>query len=416
MGISEIQNVAGVAVPPNDSEILAALERVLASDGFAGSAQLSRFLRYAVEQGIRGTTAQLKESVIGVAVFNRGTGYDPKTDPVVRVEARRLRAKLEAFYAGPGAEDPVRILLPKGGYAPQFEAVHAPAAVPGVEPTGRTFRLLWIAVPALLLLAMLGAIGYYLQSPERVVERFWSSILDSDKPALAIPADSALVMLENLSHRPVSLGGYMSGEYRAQLSSQSGLDHALLYDLAGRRYTSIADLEFVSRISHRVETRRRGLLTRYARDVRVEDLKQRNVILLGARMSNPWVELFEKDATLRLDDDPATGAMKIRNLAPAAGEAREITMSSAEMRNDIYGIVTYHRNREGSGIAMIVAGMTVAGTEAAADFLLDDSRMVPWLRKAREGGDFKGFDILLRGRNLAGSAPRAEVIAMHVER
>ena len=431
MNIAKPESVPDVEISlrrlPSAEEILAGLERLLASESFAASAQLSRFLRYVVENGLPGMVTQLKESVIGVAVFHRGAAYDPKTDPVVRVEARRLRARLEEYYSGAGAGEPVRISLPKGGYVPAFELMAATEvveqsvpeaiAVPEQEQSeagGTAWR--WVAIVAAVVLAA-SAIGIYaVTKRESHVSRFWSTILQGDRPAVLIPADSGLVMLQNLAKRPVTLQEYMTGEYRAHLSSQSKLDPGVIYNLAGRRYTSIADLEFASRLAHRPETVKRGLVTRYARDVRVGDLKGLNVILLGARMSNPWVELFEKDATFRLDDDSATEDMRIINLTPREGEPTEIVMSPERMRSDIYGIITYHRNRDGSGMGLVVAGMTVAGTEAAADFLLDDSRFLPWLRKAEAGGEFGGFDILLRGRNLAGSVPRAEVISMHVER
>jgi Tol biopolymer transport system component len=81
---------------------------------------MRRFLRFVVERTIDGETDCLKESVIGVQVFDREIGYDPKTDSIVRVEARRLRNKLFEYQRQNGAEDPLWILLPKGGYVPEF--------------------------------------------------------------------------------------------------------------------------------------------------------------------------------------------------------------------------------------------------------------------------------------------------------
>ncbi len=105
-----------MTVEITSEEIRIVLERVLASGEFVTSAQLSRFLRYIVENGLPrgdgllpGGAGLLKESVIGVAVFNRGPSYDPKTDPIVRVEARRLRARLDAYYENGGSSDPIRI-------------------------------------------------------------------------------------------------------------------------------------------------------------------------------------------------------------------------------------------------------------------------------------------------------------------
>src|SRR5712671_1078140 len=76
------------------------LQRILASKEFASSARMSRFLRFAVERALSGQSEQLKEYVLGVEVFDRKESYDPRVDPIVRVEARRLRSKLESYYAG----------------------------------------------------------------------------------------------------------------------------------------------------------------------------------------------------------------------------------------------------------------------------------------------------------------------------
>ena len=97
------------------------LERILASRTFRSSDRLSRFLRFAVDTTERGEEDRIKEYTIGVDVFDRDTSYDPRLDPVVRVEARRLRAKLSDYYENEGRNDPVRIVLPKGSYVPVFD-------------------------------------------------------------------------------------------------------------------------------------------------------------------------------------------------------------------------------------------------------------------------------------------------------
>jgi Tol biopolymer transport system component len=99
------------------------LQKILASDGFAKSERMRRFLSYAVEHSLAQDLGQLKESVIGGAVFDRPATYDPKSDPIVRIEARRLREKLAAYYAKEGKDDPIRINLPKGGYVTSIESV-----------------------------------------------------------------------------------------------------------------------------------------------------------------------------------------------------------------------------------------------------------------------------------------------------
>src|SRR5262245_13385306 len=124
------------------------LERILSSPGFAQNERLSNFLRFIVEQELEGNAHELKESLIGVEVFRRTPGYDPKRDSIVRTEAAKLRDRLAKYYAGEGAADPVRIDLPKGGYVPVFQRSNK--QVPD-RSTPRTWpKVAILALPALL--------------------------------------------------------------------------------------------------------------------------------------------------------------------------------------------------------------------------------------------------------------------------
>src|SRR5215831_887916 len=109
------------AMQPTPDDVRAELERVLASGSFASTSRLSRFLRFVVERTLAGEAERLKEYVIGVEVFDRDERYDPRVDSIVRVEAGRLRAKLEEYYRGAGRDDAIAIKLQKGSYAPEFE-------------------------------------------------------------------------------------------------------------------------------------------------------------------------------------------------------------------------------------------------------------------------------------------------------
>src|SRR5579884_2538900 len=105
------------------------LERILCSRLFARSERLCRFLRFAVEAALRGEAQQVKEYVVGSEVFGRGAAFDPRVDPVVRVEARRLRSRLKDWYKGAGSSSAVIIELPTGSYTAVFrERDRAPEA------------------------------------------------------------------------------------------------------------------------------------------------------------------------------------------------------------------------------------------------------------------------------------------------
>jgi len=105
------------------------LERVLTSELFSSAGRHSRLLRYVVERTLAGEGDQFKEYVLGTEVFDRSDSYDPRIDSIVRVEARRLRSRLEDYYRGPGAGDPILITVPRGSYVPTFTVAGAPAGV-----------------------------------------------------------------------------------------------------------------------------------------------------------------------------------------------------------------------------------------------------------------------------------------------
>ena len=88
------------------------LSRLLGSPGFLRSERLRRFVRYTVEATLEGQSDRIKEYVLGTEVFDRGDDFDPRIDPIVRVEAGRLSAKLEQYYADEGIDEPIRIRYP----------------------------------------------------------------------------------------------------------------------------------------------------------------------------------------------------------------------------------------------------------------------------------------------------------------
>lgn len=103
------------------SQIRSELDRILRSRVFVHSHRIRRFLQFVVEECLLGQQHRLKEYLIGLEVFNRLEAFDPRVDSIVRVEARRLRTKLDEYYQTEGREDEIRIELRKGSYVPIFE-------------------------------------------------------------------------------------------------------------------------------------------------------------------------------------------------------------------------------------------------------------------------------------------------------
>jgi len=103
-------------VQPED--VRAQLERILDAQTFQRSQRLSDFLRFVVEKGLAGELDQLKEMTIALDVFERPSDFDSKLDPIVRVEAGRLRSKVREYYDTVGADDPLWVGLAARGYRP----------------------------------------------------------------------------------------------------------------------------------------------------------------------------------------------------------------------------------------------------------------------------------------------------------
>src|SRR5690242_20370083 len=103
---------------------------------------MSRFLRFTVEQALSGHAADLKEYLIGVEVFDRKSEYDSRVDPIVRVEARRLRSKLRKYYESEGRDDAIRIEFPTGSYVPQFKGPQSESAPAAPASDNKTIAVL----------------------------------------------------------------------------------------------------------------------------------------------------------------------------------------------------------------------------------------------------------------------------------
>src|SRR6188474_407205 len=120
---------------PPAGEVRAQVQRMTASEVFPSSPQLATFLMFVVEAVLRGRGERLKGYTIGVEVLRRDVTFDPQIDPIVRVEATRLRRAIERYYAGPGANDAIMIGLPRGGYVPRIaRRTLAPVAAAAPEP------------------------------------------------------------------------------------------------------------------------------------------------------------------------------------------------------------------------------------------------------------------------------------------
>jgi TolB-like protein len=175
---------------PDQNAIREELGRVLNSGPFAQSRRRQRFLEYIVNETLAGRGDRLKGYTIAVEVFDRPETFDPVTDPLVRIEAARLREKLREYYDTDGRDDPVIIELPKGAYTPHIAFRSEPSSSTAssaikTEPRSRTTA--W-ALSALAVLLLLAAFGTW---------RWWTA-----SPPLSEKASIAVLPFENIGRDP----------------------------------------------------------------------------------------------------------------------------------------------------------------------------------------------------------------------
>ena len=210
----------GSSEPPSREEVAAELERILDSQCFAQAGRSQEFLRFVVQQTLAGSADRLKGYTIAIEVFRRPADFDAQSDPLVRVEAGRLRRRLLEYYVAEGYDNPLRIELPRGGYTPEFvyhrsETAEGAAAVPTTaatptaaspsteparaipQPSRRPRRRRLRTFAALATIVLLATLV--------IVQRIGPSRDDPvARGALALPSGPKIVVLpfENLSGEP----------------------------------------------------------------------------------------------------------------------------------------------------------------------------------------------------------------------
>jgi hypothetical protein len=406
------------------------VKRVIGSSTFAKTERLSSFLYYICDQTFKGRAHDLNEQRIGEAVFGRSHDYDSSIDGIVRTQGSRLRQRLDRYFAEEGAHEPVRIVIPRGGYVPVFEpqpvsdlsvsstkaasaeVEHGPA--PGVNATPPAKLTLWkifiaagacVAVGILLILQFSSA-GSKMRDGHANVHPLWSHLFGNGERTLIVPGDTGLVIWEGLTKQKVSLAEFLKGDYRTAHSANSV--QGIADDLSNRRYTSIVDVEAVQAMMRIAASQKSDLEMRYARDVQTNDLKEYNIILVGAPEANPWVELYEPMMNFQFHKDPVSNTFTIVNRSPRGKEPPRWDFSTGSA----YAIVAYLPGLRGSGNGLLIGGTSMTGTESALDFISDDSQLLPFLKQIqRPDGSLPHFEVVLGTSYVSHSAVRSHVLA-----
>ena len=436
---------------PNDQAISSGLDlqsraegqlalRIAASKGFCKSSFLPNFLLYICEQHLIGNSQEITEQRIGTKIFHRAANYNPGEDNIVRSYARLLRKRLDEYFEQEGIDEPVRLVVPRGAYVPIFERyaeknrsfaaplqiadeepeLPSPTRLESGSPPARIDRikspwgyiLLGIAIGALLASA---AWFFTRNAQSRNAEpehALWEKLFQQDRDTIIIPADSGLGILQNVTGKLSDVQGYANGTYFADIKPIPGIGIDNLNDLRGQRYTSVVDLNITSTLVRLPEFANGRSQIRFARGTTIEDLKGSNAILLGSSHTNPWVALFNDRLNFELEYTATVDQSYILNKHPLSTESPRYFNGTDKTANQTYGVIDYLPGLDGSGHTLIIQGLNMAATQAAADTLFNAEVMKPILQRASlPNGELRSFELLVETKSIEANAPEGQIVA-----
>jgi hypothetical protein len=369
-----------------------ALDHALHSRTFARSEQLRAFLRFVCEAEMRGTGADLTEYVIGVEVLGRPEGYSPAEDSSVRTRAYELRQKLEKLYATELQAEAIRIVVPKGAYAPQYVkavatphpdppvetavVVSAPVAVEAVRGGGGTWKLVAGGMAACLLGSALTFVGLRSAVPKAAL---MDPIVTEAWGPLAKPGSDVLLCAATPLHLVVGPAGheaYGSPSYPAPPEAYPLFrEHRPLEPSAKLGLIFTKNVLGVGTMNAVVVTANtlKAMGTTYQilpeRVATISALRGRNAILFGAPVDSEAITRTLAQAPLTVDYEPSVKEFVVRDRTNG-----RMLVPKKDTNGDfveVYGLVTVLSTRDSDRgrLGMVVfSGITSAGTHGAAEF------------------------------------------------
>lgn len=416
--------------------------RVAANSKLAKAPQLHDILVYICKRALTDPGASIREHEIGCNALGRKPDFNPHEDNIVRVQISHLRKRLEEYFVTDGKDEPMRITIPKGAYVPRFEpkeeawkvecvlpAPVLPAHVLPVKAGNRQLRfglvlLLSVSTGLLLVVCLFLALRPPASQTNRAIggevagqDPFWSRIFGGGQTARVVVADTCLVMVQDILHTDLSVADYLSRQYPEEfLNRVPDRDlRSALQLIAGRQYTSLADINIASRL---VELSRgfggQGAVIRYARHLNIRDFKTENFVLIGSRRGIPWVQLFEPQLNFAFEEDKSSHRFYFRNKNPHPGELSAY-LPTENGAAETYADIALLPNLGNTGSVLILSGITMEGAEAAGELVAgkDFSKQLIGML-GPQGVHEHYFEILLKTRSVDGAARSSQIVTYRV--
>jgi hypothetical protein len=414
------------------TEYLAQIDRLFQGRSLHGSESLCKLLRYLAKHSLDHPGVAPKEYQIATEVFGRPEDFDPHLDALVRVQAGRLRSKLVEYYATEGANDRILVQMPKGTYAVSFHERpvvaskvapkdQAPPVLEATAPTSpdasvplslRSIAVLIvfsIMLGALLTMVIDRILPHHiaeaqpaLETPQipSAIRTFWKGFLDGHEQPWVVFSNAPFV------GRPDSGMRY----YNAARDGKSLiLDH----------YTGVGEVLAVHSLDSVFRQLQQELRVKRGSLFSLDDAKNNDLIFIGSPSEN-----------LTLLDIPTTkeftfhqmrccsrvGNVEIVNIHPAAGESAEYQASpSNEVLTEDYAVIALVKGLEPTHSVLILAGTTTIGTQAAVEYVCQQSSLEELLGRmgVSSAQELKPFEAVIRVKVARGVPVGTELLALH---
>jgi hypothetical protein len=444
-----------VPTEANAKELLALLDRLIRSPQFLRAPRLQELLVYIGRQSIVEGRRDLHEQEIGCSVFGRRPDYDTSHDNIVRVNATEVRKRLESYFATDGIEEPWVLEVPRGGYSPVFtrrvsllpttdgdrqsEHVATSASVVpdlsisvqtnlnSTQPpdrgrlSPRTLRGIILALAGIVIIVCIFCCLLLLKDRRLrqqmhvwqatpTLRSFWGNFLAGNRETDIILADTSFALEEDVLKTSIPLSDYLNYAYKGLPQGISPDTRSALEAILSRNNGSISDFRAARRILM-LDPLSSSMRLRFARDYTPDFLKHNNVILIGSRKSNPWVDLFQDQLEFVIGYDASLYQIGVRNLHPQSGEPQFYPEPQDPSTNVGYGIIAFLPNVGQEGDALLIEGIDSQATEAAGEFVTNEDSMAS-LKHRMNVDKLPYFQLLLKTSRLSGTPFTAQVLAV----
>jgi hypothetical protein len=413
-------------------ERLLALQQILQSKTFSGCETIQQILRFIVEKSIADRVGEIKEYTIATEVLRRPKEFNSKDDNIVRVQVHRLRKKLDEYYKGEGARDQVQIFIPRGHYYPQYlrpqldsspqlpqlaqvpqlprsniqEAadIESPPTAAMTNSDAKPARyskiFTWQGLAIALIVLNFSLIAYHFISSRRASQPgmstqlarslapIWQPFLSTGNPPLIVYSNALFLMSEQGDLYRYYAETSHSLSMGAQVPSLAGLERRgpvpnrvgpLYYSDS---YTGIGEVVGAGKIAYLLARNGQDFLIKRSRITSYEDIRNHNVIFLGASLEDSILGKLPVESDLVFEEpmgNEFVGKLSIRDRHPAPGKPAIYEFRRDEKTKALqseYALISLLPGVMPNQHILILAGLSTLGTQAAAEFAAAEASML----------------------------------------